>query len=98
MSDTKEGAHRVNGIAYIDEECADSNRKRRLSNPSSYSDSSSESFPVDAPLVRQTRCSIDIDTVPPLMKSSPTQKIRMIRGKNAYLDNLQLSDSFQEIV
>lgn len=70
---------------------------RSISESSLYSDSSCESLPIDAPLARQTRCSIDIDTIEPLTKSIPMRKNGIAERRNTYLDNLQLSDSIQEI-
>lgn len=60
-----------------------------------YSNSSDESLPLEAPLARQTRCSIDIDTIEPTAK--PTLKNGINERENAYLDSMQLSDSTQEI-
>lgn len=57
--------------------------------------SSDESLPVKAPLVRQPRCSIDIDLTEPMVK--PKRKIGMTERLNTYLDSMQLSDSIQEI-
>lgn len=53
--------------------------------------SSEESLPVDVPLVKQPRCSIDIDKI-------ELEKSEIIRGsRSSYLDDLQLNDSIQEI-
>lgn len=67
-------------------------QNRSHSQHSLYSDNSDESLPLDAPLVRQPRCSIDIDTI----KSTRTNSIG--KRENAYLDmdSKQLSDSIQE--
>lgn len=71
----------------------DSDRSR--SHLSLYSVSSEESLPLDAPLARQPRCSIDIDTIESIVK--PTRKNGINERENAYLDSAHLSDSIQEI-
>lgn len=64
---------------------------RRSSIISIYSVSSEESLPVDVPLVKQPRTSIDIDKV-------ELDKSEIIRGsRSSYLDDLNLNDSIQEI-
>lgn len=58
--------------------------------------SSEESIPIDAPLVRQPRCSVDIDMIPPELH----EKIKengIDRHSSSYLDNLELRESIQEI-
>lgn len=67
---------------------------RRRSNISISSGSSEESIPNNAPLARQQRCSVDIDT----MVSKSNVKAQIITTHhNAYLDDLSLNDSVQEI-
>lgn len=58
--------------------------------------SSEESIPVDAPLVRQPRCSVDIDMIP----SEVSEIIRengIDKQSSSYLDNLELRESIQDI-
>lgn len=68
-----------------------------LSNPQIrlFSSSSDESLALEAPLARQTRCSIDIDTIEPIAK--PKRKNFINERENAYLDSMHLSDSIKEI-
>lgn len=69
---------------------------RRPSSISISSDSSEESIPTDAPLARQQRCSVDIDTM--VSKSNVMAQINGIpKHHNAYLDNLSINDSVQNI-
>lgn len=60
---------------------------RSHSQDSLYSD---DSLLLQAPLARQTRCSIDIDTIEPLDKS-------VRPDGNAYLDSMPLRESIQEL-
>lgn len=85
MSDSSASYQKVNR--------RDSERSR--SQHSLYTDSSDESIPQEAPLARQPRCSIDIDTIEPIAK--PIRKSGGIERENAYLDSTQLIDSTQEI-
>lgn len=58
--------------------------------------SSEESIPVDAPLARQSRCSVDIDTIPAELREKYT--VNGIDGhSNSYLDNSELRESIQDI-
>lgn len=60
------------------------------------SGSSEESIPTDAPLARQQRCSLDIDTM--VSKSNVKAEINGIpKHHNVYLDNLSINDSVQDI-
>lgn len=70
-------------------------RNRSCSEHNVHSDSSDESLPLEAPLARQPRCSIDIDTIEPIVKSAKRDGSSG-RG-SAYLDISQLNDSIQEI-
>lgn len=68
-------------------------RNQSHSQHSLLSDCSDESLLLEAPLARQPRCSIDIETTEP-----ETRPIRNINEReNAYLDISQLSDSVQEM-
>lgn len=58
--------------------------------------SSEESIPVDAPLARQSRCSVDIDTIPTKLREKCA--VNGIDGhSNSYLDNSELRESIQDI-
>lgn len=70
--------------------------QRRPSNISISSDGSEESIPVDAPLARQKRCSVDIDTESPQFRDK-FETNGVSRQRNSYLDNPSLSESIQEI-
>lgn len=72
------------------------NQNRRHSNISISSDSSEESIPVNAPLVRQQRCSADIDTMTPEF-SEKFLVNGVEKHRNPYLDDTELNDSIQEI-
>lgn len=70
------------------------NRRRSIISMSS--GSSEESIPINAPLARQQRCSVDIDTM--LSKSNVKAQINAIpRHHDAYLDNFSINDSVQDI-
>lgn len=51
---------------------------------------------LEAPIARQPRCSIDIETILPMSRTQ--RKHGIVEESNAYLDNLQLRDSIQEIL
>lgn len=58
--------------------------------------SSEESIPIEAPLARQVRCSVDIDTILPEFN----EKIAVNgfnRHSSSYLDNSELRDSVKDI-
>lgn len=61
--------------------------------------SSCESLPTQAPLVRQPRCSIDIDTTSlnGLKQGAPARKKGICEHQNPYLDNMPLRESVQEL-
>lgn len=85
-------------VPFIQTESSSSCRlNRRRSNISiSSSSSSEESIPTDAPLARQQRCSVDIDTM--VSMSNVKAQINGIpKHHNAYLDNLSVNDSVQDI-
>lgn len=71
----------------------------RRSNISISSDGSEESIPTNAPLARQQRCSVDIDSdVVVVSKSNVKAQINGIpKSHNAYLDDLSVNDSVQDI-
>lgn len=58
--------------------------------------SSEESIPIDAPLARQSRCSVDIDTIPPEIMAKVTNGID--RHSSTYLDNPELKESIKDIL
>lgn len=58
--------------------------------------SSEESIPVDAPLARQSRCSVDIDTVPTKLREK-CEINGIDRHSSTYLDNSELRESIQDI-
>lgn len=61
------------------------------------SSSSEESLPVDAPLVRQQRSSVDIDTVPTVLSNDAAVN-GIAKHTNAYLDCSELRESTKDIV
>lgn len=69
------------------------------SNRQSYisASSSEESIPIDAPLVRQSRCSVDIDTVPASELREKFDVNGIERHSSSYLDNSELRESIQDI-
>lgn len=71
-------------------------KNSRGSNVSISSCSSEESIPTDAPLAHQQRCSVDIDTM--ISKSNVKAQINGLpKHHNAYLDDLSVNDSIQDI-
>lgn len=75
----------------------ESPRHRRQSNISISSDSSEESLPNDAPLARQQRCSVDIDTMTPKFEEK-FQINGTHRKSNSYLDDSELNDSIHDVM
>lgn len=65
------------------------NRKSYIS-----SSGSEESIPYDAPLVRQTRCSVDIDTIPTELREKKIKVNGIDDHSNAYSE---LRESIQDI-
>lgn len=59
--------------------------------------SSEESIPNDAPLARQSRCSVDIDTVPTTEYRENSDVNGIDRHSSTYLDNSELRESIQDI-
>lgn len=57
--------------------------------------SSEESIPVDAPLVRQSRCSVDIDTISSDVIDGVSNGTD--RHSSTYLDNPELRESILDI-
>lgn len=58
--------------------------------------SSEESIPIDAPLARQIRCDVDIDTVLPKLKQK-AEVNGFNEYSNSYLDNSELRESIKDI-
>lgn len=84
-------------VPFIRTESSNSHQlNRHRSNISISSDSSEESIPADAPLARQQRCSVDIDTM--VSQSNVKAQINGIpKHHNTYLDDLSVNDSVQDI-
>lgn len=58
--------------------------------------SSEESIPIEAPLARQIRCDVDIDTVSPKHKQK-AEVNGFNEHSNSYLDNSELRESIKDI-
>lgn len=90
MADKKQIENNRKYIPFIRIDSLPSNNQHSYTSGSS----SEESLPIDAPLVRQPRCSVDIDTVPPVLTGN-TNGIG--KHPSSYLDNAELRDSIQDI-
>lgn len=84
-------------IPYIDETPKPQHQLPNGSETTSCMNSSCESLPTQAPLVRQPRCSIDIDTQT-IKDLKQTRSKGLCPHQNAYLDNnAALRDSVREL-
>lgn len=91
-SDKHSHINRWTAVPSIEVDSPASSKRQSLISASS----SEESLPIGAPLARQARCSVDIDTIPSELRDK-IEANGINKHANAYLDSSELRESIKDI-